>query len=204
MMLVMMCGLLWVLWCPRWVGLVSYFQMLVNLILGQVSVPVHKLEDSIGHCGADAMDEAWGLVVLRSTPHLWLPFSGMALPAAEFTHLHYICCGSASRKDVGDCPRNTLIWKNRREIESLGGITSLSCPYQDSSEGHAGHCPSILLSQIPWVIILFFVPLCIIRTYHERLETSLYHFWHKYKSGAVLLAFTITVNCELSFSKRQI
>lgn len=74
----------------------------------------------------------WGLIVLRSSPHLWLPFLGRALPAREFTQLHYTW-NSPWGKKVGDCPRNTFPPpKKRGETESLGGVTSLSCPYQDS------------------------------------------------------------------------
>lgn len=82
------------------VGLVFYFQMLVYVILGQVLSPsVHELENRVGHYGADAMDEAYEvLVVLRPSPHLCLPFSGIGLrmvnsPSREFTQLYYTYFG---------------------------------------------------------------------------------------------------------------
>lgn len=76
--------------------------------------------------------------------------------------------------------------KNINWIIGRSFLTEQPMPGQSfSSEGHAGHCPSIPLRQI----MLFFMPRCIVRTWHKRLEASFYHFWHKYKPGAVLLDY---------------
>lgn len=110
----------------------------------------------------------------------------MALPAREFTQLHYICCGIRKRCWWLSQKYIALKRKNINWIIGRSFLTEQPMPGQSfSSEGHAGHCPSIPLRQI----MLFFMPRCIVRTWHKRLEASFYHFWHKYKPGAVLLDY---------------